>query len=349
MPENTEKGRLLRLLWAVLWGAGIWIGACVVLPWLMPFLLALGLASLLEPAVAGLIRLKLPRWAAAALCTAALTLLSVALLALGLRRAWAEAAALLDRLPVLLNRAERWIYRLQVAAPPALRQALADAIHAFSQGELNLSARIADWAGRGLAGTIAALPQAALFTVTTALATYFTSAGRPAVLAFLSRQLPGPWQARGPAVLAQLRQALSGWFRTQGLLMLVTFGELLLALVLLGTSAPLLSAALIALVDALPVLGAGVVLLPWAVGALLGGRTGTALGLLALYAIVCLVRSLLEPKLLGERMGLHPLAALGAMYVGFQALGLLGMLLGPLALVVLQQLRACGVVRLWRD
>lgn len=105
----------------------------------------------------------------------------------------------------------------------------------------------------------------------------------------------------------------------------------------------LLLAALIALVDALPVFGTGTVLLPWAAAELLAGRLGLALGLAALYGVVSVVRSVLEPKLVGEQTGLPPLGALAAMYAGFQAFGVAGMILAPLLASV-----ACQLWRLFR-
>ena len=355
MPEHGEARVFFRLIRLLLWGVLGWLVLTVAVPWLMPFLLALALAALLEPPVAGLARLGLPRWGAAALCTAALTALLGAALALGLWRLGVEAVDLLDRLPGLLARLdgpasqlEEWAYRFLVAVPPQLRAGLQQALDNLAQQSSALPARLYDWVGQGLAWAASALPGAVLFLFTTALATYFTSAGRPALLAFLRRQVPQRWQARLDQLQGQLRGTLGGWLRAQGLLMLATFGQVLLGLVVMGVPQALLLSALTALVDALPVFGSGTVLLPWAAGCLLGGRVGQAVGLLALYAVVSLVRSFLEPKLLGDRMGLPPLAALCAMYVGFRAFGVAGMILSPLALTFLKQLQHCGLIRLWR-
>ena len=111
-----------------------------------------------------------------------------------------------------------------------------------------------------------------------------------------------------------LREALGGWLKAQGLLMLITFGELAAGFLLLRVELSLLLAGLVALVDALPVFGTGTVLLPWAVLALLGGDVRMSVGLLVLYSVISLVRSLLEPRLVGARVGLPPLAALVCMY-----------------------------------
>lgn len=352
MAEGRGLGPIRRL-------AGPLIGVVVgwlVLPFLLPFLLALGIAALLEPAVTGLMRAGVPRWGAAALCTAALTALAAGGTALAVWRLMVEAAGLAQRLPALLGQLEHWggglegwIYRLLVAAPPTLREGLEGTLDALAQQAQALPAQLSARLGEGLARGLAALPGAVLFVFTTVLATYFTSAGRPRLLAFLARQLPRRWQGRLTEVGGRLRDTLGGWLRAQGLLMLVTFGLLLVGLLVLGVPSPLLLSALTALVDALPLFGAGVVLLPWAVGCLVLGRLGQAVGLLLLAALAALVRSLLEPKLLGDRMGLPPLATLCAMYVGARAFGVAGMILAPLLLTFLGQLHRAGLVRLWRE
>ena len=157
--------------------------------------------------------------------------------------------------------------------------------------------------------------------------------------------MPGTWQERLGRVSGGLKTAFGGWLRAQGLLMLLTFGELALGFLLLRVEPALLLAGLTALVDALPVFGVGTVLLPWGAAALLLGDVRLGLGLLLLYGVVTLVRSLLEPRLVGKRVGLPPLAALACMYVGFRAFGVVGMVLAPLAGVLARQLWASGVLR----
>ena len=108
-------------------------------------------------------------------------------------------------------------------------------------------------------------------------------------------------------------------------------------------------AALTALVDALPVFGTGMVLVPWALGCLLLGELSRGLGLLIAWGVVSLVRSCIEAKLLGDQIGLDPLASLTAMYVGWRVWSVWGMLLFPILLVTLRQLNDKGVLRLWQE
>lgn len=357
MPENKHARLLLRLLYTALALLGLWLFLTVLLPWLLPFLLALLLAWALERPVAFLTqRLSLPRWAAAAICTVVLSLLLCGALGLVLWRLGYEASLLLGRLPTLLSALpslgaalEDWAYRFLVAAPVGLQEFLRDALDNLVSRGIAIPNQFYD-ALAGLVGSVlSALPDIGLFLFTTALATYFTSASRPGVLAFLRRQIPRAWRPRLDAARRLLRGTLGGWLRAQGLLMLVTFGELTVGLLLLRVDLAVLLAALTALLDALPVFGTGTVLLPWAVFSLLSGNWSRALGLVVLYGVISAVRSLLEPKLVGERLGLPPLAALLAMYVGFRAFGVAGMILAPLCAILLKQFHDCGLLRLWKD
>ena len=136
--------------------------------------------------------------------------------------------------------------------------------------------------------------------------------------------------------------------RAESILCLVTFVMLLLGFWYLGVDYALLTAVLVAIVDALPVLGTGTVLVPWSVYQLLLGSVPRGVALLALYAVILLVRNLLEPKLVAAQAGLPPLAALMAMYLGFRLFGVGGMLLAPVVMMFVKQLQDFGAVRIWK-
>lgn len=355
----SQPNPLRHLIWAGYGLAGalaLWLTFRFLLPWTLPFLIALGLSSLLERPTRWLMdRLRLPRWGAAVACTVALAaVLCAGLLGLGWRAAY-ELWLLFQRLPGLLASlpslgqwTRRTAYRFIIAAPaaiqPMLWEVLEGAMAQLAVLPQGLYTQIPVWAATALH----TLPDLGLFLFTTALATYFSLAERPALLAFLRRQLPPAWRGRTRQGIKRLRATFGRWLRAQGTLMLITFSLLAVGFLLLGFELPVLLAGLTALVDALPVFGTGTVLLPWALGELLTGHPGIALALAALYALVSLVRGVLEPKLVGDRVGLPPLGALLAMYVGFQALGVAGMILAPLAAMFLKELHDCGILRLWR-
>lgn len=144
-----------------------------------------------------------------------------------------ELSLLLGRLPTLLaglptlaDGLERWAYRFLIALPVQFQTLARDALEGLLEQGIALPNRFYDALAGAVTGLASALPAAALFLFTTVLATYFTSAGRPALLDGLRRRLPPPWRTRLGRVAGGLREALGGWLKAQGLLMLITFGEL---------------------------------------------------------------------------------------------------------------------------
>lgn len=356
MPENKHLRLLLKLIYIVLAVAGCWLFLTVLLPWLLPFLLALGLSWMLEKPVALLERkFHLRRWLSSAICTLLLVLLLCGGLGLILWRVGYEIALLLGRLPTLLagiptagHALEDWAYRFIIALPIQFQDFFKQALTGLIGQGVAIPSHFYDWLAGLVAAAAAALPNVGLFLFTTALATYFSSSSRPRLMAFLRRQVPERFHARMDEARGILKGAFGNWLKAQGLLMVITFGELTAGLLLLGVDLALLLAALVALVDALPIFGTGTILLPWAAISLLSGDWKLAVGLAVLYWVVSFVRSLLEPKLVGDRIGLHPLAALFAMYIGFSAFGVAGMILSPLAAIFLKQLHDSGIIKLWK-
>ena len=104
----------------------------------------------------------------------------------------------------------------------------------------------------------------------------------------------------------------------------------------LNVEYPLMAALGIGFVDALPIVGSGTVMVPWAVLSAVNGNIKLAIGLLILYVIVIVVRQLIDPKIVSNHIGIHPIFTLIAMYTGFKAMGVLGLLIGPIALIILK-------------
>lgn len=316
----------------------LWLFARLVLPVLLPFLLGAGLALASEKAVRFLCEKgRLPRALASAVGVAATVagVLAIAILlgALLLRQV-AHLGSWLPWLTATITQGagllQRWLLSLGSHFPPALWESYRSGLtELFSGGNAwlqRLSALALGTAGAMLSG----LPDKAIFLGTGLLSAFLISARLPKLRALLesrfSEQALARWYARG----RHLIQGCLSWLSAQVRLTLVTFCVLLPGFLLLRVSRAPLIAALVCLVDALPVLGTGTVMLPWSLVCLLSHDGGRALGLLGLYLTAATLRSLLEPRILGRKLGLDPLATLIAMYCGFRLWGLLGMLLLPL-------------------
>ena len=328
---------LIRCAYGAVWLALIWLMVRYVLVWLLPFLIALALAALLEPAVVLCRRrLHLRRGFTATV----LSLVVLGTVAAGL----VLLAMVLLRQELVRGRAQQ----LCAACPEGLRSWLEALLDGLSAQLAELLESMGQRCLRAVTAAAAALPQAVLFCATTLLAVLFTAGSYPRIRAFLRRQLPEDRLRQARGVKADLLATLGKWCKAQCILLGVTFCELLAGLLLMRQGYALLLAALIAVIDALPVFGTGTVLVPWGALCLLTGNVPKGLGLLALYGVISLVRSVLEPKIMAAQVDLSPLAALAAMYVGFCAFGVAGMVLCPMALLFVKQLHDSGWLRLWK-
>jgi len=327
-----------------------------LLPWTAPLLTAWALAALLEPAVSFLVRHRWKRGAAAGLCTlAALGLLLWGLTAL-LFRGLSAASELTKALPgamealsVRLEELEKLADAHIRAAPEPAAQLLERALSGLANSAAALPGQLSKLLVSLLSHTAQASPDTLLFLVTAALSTYFISASFPTVNAFLLAQLPEGVRRRINGLGADLKSGFGGLLRAQLLLMCICFFELLAAFLLLGVRAAVIAAAITALIDALPVFGSGVVLLPWGLYCLVLGSSRRGLGLLVTWGLTELIRNAVQAKLVGDQIGLNPLASLLSVYVGWRVGGVGGMLLMPLGLMVLIRLNERGVVRLWKN
>lgn len=128
--------------------------------------------------------------------------------------------------------------------------------------------------------------------------------------------------------------ALGGYIKAQIILMCFTFLILSVFLTLLGVKHSILIAFGVAFVDAIPVFGTGMVLLPWALWQFLFGSRSLAFGLVTLYGVCSLIRQIMEPKILSKQIGLHPLLTLAGIFIGFKLLGLWGLIMGPAVMLI---------------
>mgnify|MGYP002556130070 FL=1 len=315
-----------------------WLCARFLLPFFLPFLLGTGLALASEPAVRFLCRQgKLPRALAAGVGVSATLAgaLAIIMLVLGLLfRQFPAPESWVPRLTQTVGSGmgllQKWLLTFSDNLPQGLQSAYRKNVAEFFSGGTALLERASGFALGTAGAVITGLPDAALCLGTGLLSAFLISARLSAIGRYLSEKLPRQQLEKWLRAFRRLRDILESWLGSQCKLLAITFCILSIGFCLLRIGSPLLIAALVSLVDALPVLGTGTVLLPWSLVCLLSGDGGRALGLLGLYAVAALLRSILEPKIIGKHLGLDPLATLIAMYCGYRLWGIAGMLLLPM-------------------
>ena len=323
---------------------GVWLLLRYLFPLFLPFLLGLALALLSEP-LAKIFASRL-RWnsRAASFLSVTVTLAVLAGLlwaagaiavdrAAALGRTFTDAA---DRLSEGLRTLRQEAVRLASRAPAGLAQPLRRSVEELFTDGGGLLGRGTDLV-LGLAGQAAIRLPGSLVTLGTAvLAGYMLCPRLPRLRSqLMDRPL---WRDRLRPALVRLRRTAAAWFRAQLRLSGVTFCIVLAGFFLLGVKGRLPMALLTAAVDAVPLLGTGTVLLPWSLVCLLQGEAVRAVGLLSVYVTALLVRSSLEPKLVGHQLGLDPLVSLMALYAGYRLWGFGGMILAPILTVTAREL-----------
>lgn len=132
-------------------------------------------------------------------------------------------------------------------------------------------------------------------------------------------------------------------------IMLITFCELFVGLLIIGIDNAWLIAAGIAVFDILPVLGSGGILITWAVIDLLLGHPLRALEIIIIYAIVTVVRNVIEPKIIGHQVGLPPIITLSSMFLGFYLFGGIGLFALPVGVIILVKLQENGLIKFFKN
>jgi len=326
--------------------AGLWLLGRYLLPILLPFLLAALLAVSSEPLVSFLHdRIKFPRALASGIGVSIALLLAVLLVltlcALLLRQLGNLSGVLPDLGQTAqegMDSLEGFLVNLAQKTPQTVSPILIRGVENFFSDSTQLLDQITAKVLALASGILTRIPDSALGFGTWILASFMTSAKLPYIRAWVSQKLPDSWRQQYLPTVKRLKRSLSGWLTAQLKLAGITFSILCGGFLLLRIHHAPLWAVLISLMDALPILGTGTVLIPWSLVCFLQGDHVRALGLLGIYAAAAMLRSVLEPKFIGKQLGLDPLVTLLSMYTGYRLWGILGMLISPLLAVTITQL-----------
>lgn len=194
-----------------------------------------------------------------------------------------------------------------------------------------------------LISVITSLPTIMIYLVITILSLYFICTDKIYMLDMLEHHMPRIWVRKIGIHLKEITTTLGGYLKAELTLILVSFVISLIGLYVfmfagLNIHYPLLIALGIGFVDALPILGSGSVMVPWAIISALDGDLTLGISILVLWIIMSVVRQFLEPKLVSNKIGIHPIFTLIAMYTGFKTIGVMGMLLGPIILIIFKNI-----------
>ncbi|WP_193708230.1 sporulation integral membrane protein YtvI [Alkalibaculum sporogenes] len=303
-----------------------------------PFLIAFILSIILEPFIKLLVnKFNIPRKLASIL-SVLLVLLTMSLVVSSIvSKLISEAKELFQVLPNILNDVYLSIVEFSTnnqIFPPGVTIFISEQLEVITS---NLTDFTKDMV-RYVFNTAVSIPSALIFFIITIISTYFFLGDKDKFIHIIKGQLPSYLYNKIIYIKTDIISSFLKLFRAYMMIMFVTFSELLLGFTIIGVNYALLLAAIIAILDILPILGTGGVLIPWAIYSLIVGDLRLGISLFILYIIILVVRQVLEPKIIGTQIGVHPLLTLASMYIGLKVFGATGLIFGPISFLIIRSI-----------
>lgn len=328
---------------------GIGIGLFLLyksLYYFAPFIIAFMLASLMEPLIKLMVnRLRLPRSLASFIGLILMLTLLGLIISLIVSKTVCQLKGVATILPQYLGEAYRNLTELisegnnfLITLPAEVTaniDSIISSIFSYLTNTLNTFAKSLSGV---VISTAASLPGALVFFLTTILSTYFLSSSRHEIVGFLRRTLPSNWYDQIFLIRKEVFSSAFKLIKAYLIIMTITFTELLIGFSIIRLKYAFILAVIIAIIDILPVLGTGGVLIPWSLYNFLTKNTKMGLYLLIIYLIILIIRQIVEPKIIGHQIGTHPLVTLVAMYLGLKFIGAAGLILGPITVLILKSI-----------
>ncbi len=337
-----------NILYVILILLGLYIGFKLSV-FYMPFLIAFIISLIIEPIIKFIMKkTHLTRKSSSIIIFLLVSLIILGILTWALITLFSESSSLLQGLNDYFDKA-------YIQFKAFINNFKFDKIHlsdeilsVFQNSTGDLLDTISNWIRNiltGLINFITSLPSISICIGITVVALYFICVDKIYILDQIEHHLPKIWVKKMGSHLRELIKTLGGYLKAQASLILISFiisltGLYILKFIGFNISYPLLIALFIGFVDALPILGSGAVMIPWAIICAINGQLNLGIAIIVLLIIMSVVRQLLEPKLVSKNIGVHPIFTLVAMYTGFKIIGIMGLLIGPIILIIFKNIFA---------
>lgn len=315
----------------------------------MPFLVAFALYFMIEPIIKFFMKkLKFKRKTSALLILVIVLSIIIGLLIWGIVTLVSEASNLLsnlnDYIMIISDFIQEKTAKLDFSKIQLSGQ-LKDLLDNSTQDLLVHASNYLKNFFTGLLAKLTSIPTVVFYIVITIMSLYFISTDKIYMIDQLEHHLPEDWVKKISKHVHGIVSSLGGYLKAQVILIVISFVISLVGLYIyyfvgLNIRYPLLVALAIGFVDALPILGSGMVMVPWAIIAACKGDFTLGIAIFILWVVMTIVRQMIEPKIVGGQIGIHPIFTIIAMYTGFKLCGVLGLFVGPIVLIILKNIFA---------
>lgn len=359
LSEEKNKKIFYFLFYAVLTVLAIYLFFKYVLKCIIPFVIAFLLAFITRKPVNFLCnKFKFKKTFAVFAVNASVVGLIFSLLYYICGKILSELGVLIthitpERIEGFSNRISLGIFNFTNSFLPSFSQSINYWVSVFLKNfdtfATNTAKNMLPYLADTLINIFSKLPGVFLFTGVTLISFFYISNDYKTVTRFFTSQFSSKHLKFLSEIKEQFLTTVFGILRAYFILMLMTFLECLAGFSVLGIQYATLLAFITALIDILPILGAGTILIPWGITNLVLGNYRLGLSIISLYVIIIVIRQFAEPKILGGFVGLHPLATIISMYFGIKLAGISGLFLFPLAVVIIKNLNESGSIHLYKN
>jgi sporulation integral membrane protein YtvI len=323
-----------------------------VLGYLLPFIIALIVASLIEPIINLLQkRFNFNRGFAVAICLGIILIIIILIITIFFSRLFIELDKLATNIPEFKVIKEKidWLFQqnqnlskvlTELEVPSTVRNVITQNLQNLYQklrNMINISVT-------SFLNILKSLPKLITVLLISLISTFFISRDKELINNTILEVIPQKWQGKFKRLEAEITDAAIGFLRAELILISITTTLAITGLIILGSDYAITLGLLAGVLDLIPVIGPSLVFTPLAIYHIIIGEPNFGVALLIMYALVAVVRQLAEAKIIGENIGVHPLATLIAMYLGVQLLGISGFFIGPAILIILKAIIRVGFI-----
>jgi len=325
----------------------------LILPLLAPFILALVISAINEPVIKLMEkRLKIPRKFSALISLIITLCVVIAFLLFGVVQIYNELMVLQSNVTNYINSISDEITQsftkfteiyqnLPYGIPDEINKNLLSLIP-------KINAIITSLIGY-LISTISSIPKLTVFITISLLASYFISSDKKALVEFLAKQIPENWARNISGVKNSAFSAMFAYIKAQLFLVTLTFFEVSIGLLIIKSDYAITTGLIVAVSDLIPIFGTSIIMVPLIIWNVAVKNFQKAIGLVIIYYVGVIMRQILEPRIVGKNLGLHPLVTLVAMYVGLSLYGVLGMFIALIVIITLKSIQESGIMTIWKE
>lgn len=327
----------LKLLWLIS------VSVCIIISLILgvffwPFIIAIITSIILEKPVEYIVKnTKISRKIVGTIMVLLVYGLLILLIYLLVSKLLKEAISIGSDLPIMIEYIKGkydLIYDKYITAMQSVPNVVLEKIYDFGVDFLSGLSKYITKVFNGMFNFIMFVPNIFIYIVITLLATLFLVTDRRKLSMYVHDIFPKRFIRKISNIFKGIVNSLSQYLKSQITMVGITFVELLIAFFILKQEYPFTLALVIAVIDALPILGAGGVLIPWGIYSAITGNMYLGVGLLITYAVIIIVRQIIEPRIVSSNLGVHPFLTLISMYIAFKILGIVGLVVGPIVMVI---------------